>query len=147
MHLTDEQRVIGKDNYNRVVGTTRREFFTNLGGATLITGVGIGAAYFGYGRTIGGDRLRVGVIGTGDEGSVLIGAINPEFIEVKAIADIRPYNLHRGVPRRPVQPRGGRGAARADEGLRLEDRGRGQRERQGLRRLRGAARPTRTSRR
>ena len=40
-------------------------------------------------------RLRVGVIGTGDEGSVLLGAINPDFIEVKAIADIRPYNIWR----------------------------------------------------
>jgi predicted dehydrogenase len=39
--------------------------------------------------------LRVGVIGTGDEGSVLLGAISPEFIEVKAIADIRPYNVWR----------------------------------------------------
>ncbi len=35
------------------------------------------------------------MIGTGDEGSVLLGAINPEFIEVKAIADIRPYNIWR----------------------------------------------------
>ena len=35
------------------------------------------------------------MIGTGDEGSVLIGALNPEFIEVKAIADIRPFNQFR----------------------------------------------------
>ena len=28
-------------------------------------------------------------------GSVLIGAINPAFVEVKAIADVRPYNVHR----------------------------------------------------
>jgi predicted dehydrogenase len=37
----------------------------------------------------------VGVIGTGDEGSVLIGAINPEYLQVVSIADIRPYNVHR----------------------------------------------------
>ena len=34
----------------------------------------------------------MGVIGTGDEGSVLLGAINPKYITVKAIADVRPYN-------------------------------------------------------
>jgi predicted dehydrogenase len=48
----------------------------------------------------------VGVIGTGDEGSVLMGALNPNFLEVKSIADIRPYNQFRafhgevGVPAR-----------------------------------------------
>ena len=55
---------------------------------------GFGAAYWGYGRKLD-DRLRVGVIGTGDEGNVLIGALNPDFIDVKAIADIRPYSHHR----------------------------------------------------
>ncbi len=42
-----------------------------------------------------GDPLRVGVIGTGDEGNVLLGAITPSYIQVVAIADIRPYNIHR----------------------------------------------------
>jgi predicted dehydrogenase len=37
----------------------------------------------------------VGVIGTGDEGQVLIGAVNPSYVQVVAIADIRPYNVHR----------------------------------------------------
>jgi predicted dehydrogenase len=39
--------------------------------------------------------LRVGIIGTGDEGGVLIGALNPDYVDVVAIADIRPYNLYR----------------------------------------------------
>jgi predicted dehydrogenase len=55
---------------------------------------GMGPYYFGYGATVK-EPLRVGVIGTGDEGGVLIGAINPGFIQVKAIADIRPYNQYR----------------------------------------------------
>ena len=54
----------------------------------------MGPYYFGYGKSVP-EPLRVGVIGTGDEGGVLLGAINPEFIQVKAIADIRPYNIHR----------------------------------------------------
>jgi predicted dehydrogenase len=37
----------------------------------------------------------VAVLGTGDEGNVLINAINPDYITVKAIADIRPFNVHR----------------------------------------------------
>ena len=38
----------------------------------------------------------MGVIGTGDEGSVLLGADHARaIIQVVAIADIRPYNVHR----------------------------------------------------
>lgn len=95
MNLSDEQKAIGRDNFNRVVGSTRRDFFKDLVGAGAATGVGLGAYYFGYKETIGGDPLRIGVIGTGDEGGVLIGALDPNFVEVKAIADIRPYNQHR----------------------------------------------------
>ncbi|HUT14182.1 MAG TPA: Gfo/Idh/MocA family oxidoreductase, partial [Thermoguttaceae bacterium] len=55
---------------------------------------GLGAFYFGYESAMA-SPVRVGVLGTGDEGNVLIGAINPKYIEVKAIADIRPFNVHR----------------------------------------------------
>ena len=95
MHLTDDEKAVGKENFDRVVGSTRRDFFKDIAGAGIATTTGLGAMYFGYEKTIGGDPLRVGVIGTGDEGSVLIGALNPEFVQVKAIADIRPYSQHR----------------------------------------------------
>jgi len=39
--------------------------------------------------------LRVGVVGTGDQGQVLMSAIGPNYIDVRSIADIRPFNLHR----------------------------------------------------
>ncbi len=52
--------------------------------------------YFGYDQTLS-DPLRVGVIGTGDEGNILIGAINPEFLQVTAICDIRPSSIHRAI--------------------------------------------------
>ena len=55
---------------------------------------GLGSLYFGYGDSVP-EPVRVGVIGTGDEGSVLIGALNPEYIAVRAIADIRPYSVYR----------------------------------------------------
>jgi len=75
-------------------GVNRRDFIKGGVAAGVVVGGGLGAFYFGYDKAVG-SPLRVGVIGTGDEGSVLLGAINPEFIEVKAIADIRPYNVWR----------------------------------------------------
>ena len=62
--------------------------------AGVVSGAGLGSFYFGY-KKLGGDPVRVGVIGTGDEGNVLIGAVSPDYIDVIAIADIRPYNIHR----------------------------------------------------
>ncbi len=64
---------------------------------------GIGGFYFGYGKALG-NPLRVGVIGTGDEGSVLIGALNPAFLEVKSISDVRPYNVYRAFQGEFNQP-------------------------------------------
>ena len=95
MNLSPEEKEIGKQNFNEAVGTTRRDF---LKGSVLAGGVaataGLGAIYFNYGPALD-DRLRVGIIGTGDEGGVLIGAINPAYIDVVALADIRPYSIHR----------------------------------------------------
>ncbi|MCC6494420.1 MAG: Gfo/Idh/MocA family oxidoreductase [Pirellulales bacterium] len=94
MNLTPEQREIGKQNFYEAVGTTRRDF---LKGTVLAAGTAtasLGAMYFGYGGSVE-KPLRVGIIGTGDEGSVLIGSLNPQYVDVVAIADIRPYNQHR----------------------------------------------------
>ena len=94
MNLTPEQRDIGKQNFYEALGTTRRDFLKGSALSAALAGTGLGAAYFGYGAKV--DRpLRVGIIGTGDEGNVLIGALNPAYVEVVAIADIRPYNIHR----------------------------------------------------
>ncbi len=73
---------------------SRRDFLKAGVAAGAVAGVGLGGFYFGYSAAIG-SPVRVGVIGTGDEGSVLIHALNPEFIEVKAIADLRPFNQFR----------------------------------------------------
>ncbi len=96
MNLTPEDRATGKENFFAAIGSplVRRGFLEQQIRQGLASKQGLGAYYFGYGPTVP-EPLRVGVIGTGDEGCVLIGAINPQFIQVKAIADIRPYNLHR----------------------------------------------------
>ena len=94
MNLTPEQQKVGKENFNESVAVTRRDFLSGTVAAGLATGAGLGSIYFGYGASVG-DPLRVGFIGTGDEGSVLIGAHNPNYLKAVAIADIRPYNVFR----------------------------------------------------
>ncbi len=93
MNLSEQQKQIGKENFADAVSITRRDFLAGVT-AGVAAGAGLGSLYFGYGKSVG-DPLRVGVIGTGDEGSVLIGALNPDYLSVVAIADIRPYNRFR----------------------------------------------------
>jgi predicted dehydrogenase len=94
MNLTEQQKQIGKENFADAVSITRRDFLGGAVAAGLASGAGLGSIYFGYGKSAGAP-LRVGVLGTGDEGSVLIGAHNPDYLNVVAIADIRPYNVFR----------------------------------------------------
>ena len=91
--LSPEDRTTGRNNFDEAVGFTRREFMQGIVGAGAVSGGGLGAMYFGYQKV--GDPVRVGVIGTGDEGNVLIGGCSPDYVQVKAIADIRPSSIHR----------------------------------------------------
>jgi len=93
MHMAKKD-IPRKDPAATATGVSRRDFIKGGVIAGVAGGVGLGAAYFGYGASVR-NPVRVGIIGTGDEGSVLIGAINPNYIDVVAIADIRPYNIHR----------------------------------------------------
>jgi predicted dehydrogenase len=96
MNLTLEEKEIGRQNFDEATGTTRRDFLKSSVLAAGIAGTaGVGAAYFNYKPLSVDQRLRVGIIGTGDEGGVLIGALNPAYIDVVAIADIRPYSRYR----------------------------------------------------
>ena len=100
MNLTAEERAVGRDNYYEATGVTRRDFLRGVVGAGAVSGAGLGAMYFGYGSQTDPNKgldnpLRVGIIGTGDEGGVLIGSLNPNYIDVVAISDMRPYSVHR----------------------------------------------------
>src|SRR5262249_18004245 len=124
LDMTPEQREIGKANFHRTVGglaqepagggpplgpgVTRRRFLKGLLAAGAVLPVSA-AAYFGYTR-LHGNPVRAGLIGAGDEGGVLVGEHNPEFVEFVAYSDIRPYNqerIFRGEPDRPTSPRKG----------------------------------------
>jgi predicted dehydrogenase len=95
--LSKDQRDIGEENYYSAIGSyydvNRRDFLRGIVAAGAVSGAGLGAAYFGYGRI--NDPVRIAVIGTGDEGNVLIGGCNPDYVDVKAICDIRPFGQHR----------------------------------------------------
>src|SRR5271157_5470223 len=98
LDMTPEQRAIGQANFERSVnelantperpGMTRRSFMRGLmaaGAAVPLTA----AAYFGYTR-LHGRPVKAALIGAGDEGGVLVGEHNPEFLEFIAYSDIRP---------------------------------------------------------
>ncbi|QDT37306.1 Gfo/Idh/MocA family protein [Stratiformator vulcanicus] len=91
MNLTPEQTEIGKDNYHESVGGIRRREF--LAGAAAAT-TGLGAMYFGY-EKVSGSPVKVGFIGTGDEGNILLTEHPADYMDVVAIADVRPSNQKR----------------------------------------------------
>lgn len=90
MLTTPEQEQIGKDNFNEVVGLTRRDFMKTAAAA----GTGLGALYFGYSK-LKGKPVRTAFIGTGDEGNVLINEHPTDYMDIVAIADLRPANQER----------------------------------------------------
>ena len=97
INLTEEERAVGRENYYSAVTAHdqmhRRDFLVKSIVAGGATAAGVGAMYFGYQQP--SRQIRVCVIGTGDEGSVLMGAINPDYVQVTSICDIRPSSIHR----------------------------------------------------
>lgn len=90
MLTTPEQEQIGKDNFNEAVGISRRDFMKTAAAA----GTGLGALYFGYSK-LKGKPVRTAFIGTGDEGNVLINEHPTDYMDIVAIADLRPANQER----------------------------------------------------
>src|SRR6266851_2542542 len=92
--LTPEQRQTGKDNFARTAdGLTRRGFMKTLVAGAAVAPVSA-AVWFGY-QSLHGRPVKTALIGCGDEGGVLVGEHNPEYLEFTACADIRPTNLRR----------------------------------------------------
>jgi predicted dehydrogenase len=102
MKITDDQKKLGNENFYAACGTklikgdevrAGEPFHKKAIDGKLASKSGMGSLYFGYGTV---DKpVKLGIIGTGDEGGVLIGSLNPKFVDVVAIADIRPSNRYR----------------------------------------------------
>lgn len=104
--LTPEQRTQGEANFKQaaqaVEGHVNRRGFMKssvIGGAAVA--LGAGGAYFGY-QKLKGSPVRAALIGAGDEGGVLVGEHNKEYLQFVAVSDVRPSNMTRifeGEPR------------------------------------------------
>src|SRR5205823_3652115 len=104
LDMTPEQKETGKGNFQRVVGKladadhqaaqqglTRRRFMQGLVAAGTAVPISA-AAYFGYTNSGFRDKpIHAALIGCGDEGGVLVGEHNPNFVKFVAACDIRPY--------------------------------------------------------
>jgi predicted dehydrogenase len=96
MVLTPEEEGIGRENFSNAVDgisardINRRDLMKAAAAGTL----GVGAAYFGY-KELEAEPVRVAVIGTGDEGNILITQHPPKYMNIVAIADLRPTNRDR----------------------------------------------------
>ena len=105
MDLTPKQRETGKANFEQVTGDlTRRGFMRSMAVGASVAAV-TPAVYFGY-KAIG-NPVQAALIGGGDEGGLLVGAHNKDFLKFVAVADIRPYNRDRimdGDPKVPLRP-------------------------------------------
>jgi predicted dehydrogenase len=95
LYLPPEQKEKALNEFQRTVGThlNRREFMKGLGAAGAVLPISA-AVYFGY-QKLKGNPVKTGLIGSGDEGGVLVGEHNPEYLEFIAYSDIRPYNQKR----------------------------------------------------
>ena len=91
LNKSEQEKQQGREAFDQV---SRRDFLIASGAAVGVPAASLGAFYFGY-EAVQGNPVRVGVLGTGDEGNVLLGAINPDYIDVRAIADLRPFNQWR----------------------------------------------------
>jgi len=102
-----EQKEIGKSNFEAAaeqLSPTRRQFLKGTLAAGAAVGLGVGG-YFGYTR-LSGNPVRAALIGAGDEGGVLVGEHNPDFLKFVAVCDIRPSNRERiFAGEKPPSPR------------------------------------------
>ena len=106
LDLTQDQKNTGASNFAQAAADltrqagpadpTRRTFLKTAAATGAVLPVSA-AVYFGYDQWKGASYqpLRTAIIGTGDEGGVLIGEHNPEFTRIVAAVDPRPYNLER----------------------------------------------------
>ena len=93
LYTSPEQKEAGQKAFADAVMNRRtfmKGFMAAAGAAAAVTP----AAYFGY-KALEGNPVKAGLIGGGDEGGVLVGSHQPEFLHFIAYSDIRPFNQAR----------------------------------------------------
>ncbi len=122
MYLRPEEKTVGQENFSTAIGVNRRDFLKAGIAAGAVSGAGLGAMYFGYGASVG-NPLRVG----GDRHRrrrqrALGEPLTPSFLQVVAIADIRPLQRPPRVSRRPLERKRLARPAAGDDQVWLEER-------------------------
>ncbi len=103
LDLTKEQKEMGRKNFQASAEElTRRGFMKSMAAGAAVVPVAAGA-YFGY-QSIQGKAVKAALIGCGDEGGVLLGEHNPDYLKFIAACDIRPYNQKRIITGDPKVP-------------------------------------------
>src|SRR4051794_37100678 len=91
-NLTPEQRALGRENANRALGMTRRDWLKAAAATPAV-----GAFYFGY-EELGKAPVRAAIIGTGNEGcQAMIHDHNREYLDYIGFCDARPSQQERAV--------------------------------------------------
>jgi predicted dehydrogenase len=91
-NLTPEQRALGRENANRALGMTRREWLKGAAAAPAL-----GAFYFGY-EKMDKPPVRAAIIGTGNEGcQAMIRDHNRDYLDMIGFCDIRPSQQARAI--------------------------------------------------
>ncbi len=92
-YVNPEQRALGRENANRALGVTRREWL-----ATAAAAPALGAYYFGYKKMDDKPPVRAAIIGTGNEGcDAMIRQHNRDYLNFIGFCDARPFNQQRAL--------------------------------------------------
>ena len=111
MYLHASDKASGVENFQSAVGSKpiRRKLVTRPSAKGFRPGTAWNRCTSSMPSPV--KPLAVGVLGAGQQGLRLLAAVNPAFIDVKSIADLRPSNRSRASRPcigRPTRTRAGR---------------------------------------
>ena len=98
MYLRSNHKTLGAGNFHSAVGNKliRGDLVQQALRQGLAPKKGLSAFVFKYDKSLE-KPLAVGIIGTGTQGLRLLAAVNPAYIAVKSIADVRPSNVAKAL--------------------------------------------------
>ena len=92
-NLTPEERILGRENADRAIGMTRRDWLIAAAATPALAGF-----YFGYKDMGSKPPVKAAIIGTGDEGcQAMIRYHNRDYLNFVGFCDIRPSQQERAV--------------------------------------------------